>query len=272
MEHKLSLLEKQRDRLQAAVNDLAKSDLPWNAVERKADEIKDELKGVFELMEVLKLEVEHQNREEDVARFQQEVSTLNDSFIQLQLKLRKARLLASQNASKRMEKEREELLGNPEERQKKQASRAVLQTSTELTNTMRQAVQMMTAEVERSHESLKTLDQSTKTLEKTRGQYSNISSELKTSGTLLTQIHRRDVADRIIVFCGLLVFLLTVAYILWKRTWIPGASLFYPRKSVEEAVRKTVTNVATSVASKTTKMVASATTTLAKALHHQDEL
>jgi hypothetical protein len=156
------------------------------------------------------------------------------------------------------------------------SSRAVLQASSELTDTMRQAVQMMRSEVERSHESLKTLDESTKVLEKTHGQYNNLSSEMKTSGTLLTQIHRRDVMDRIIVLFGLFVFLSTVAYILWKRTWIPGASLLKSKPMASAAkslIRESITQAVTSlVPSSTTETLTSRSTPTSTAHHQRDEL
>jgi hypothetical protein len=52
MQARLDQIEAQREKLQSAVNDLAKSEMPWSQVERTAEQIRVDLKGAFDVIEV----------------------------------------------------------------------------------------------------------------------------------------------------------------------------------------------------------------------------
>ncbi|TPX76943.1 hypothetical protein CcCBS67573_g01772 [Chytriomyces confervae] len=198
----------------------------------------------------------------------------------LKLAVRRAKLFIAKRDELRVREDRESLLrGSTRDTRKLQTNEAAKLAGAELTESMRQAAQMMTAEVEKSVAavealrkflsllklSLKLLSQSahswfpetsTKMLEKTRAQYSVYESVLTISSNLVHQIHRGSIMDKLVLFGGLGIFLLTVCYIMWKRTWIPGFSMLFSRK--EASSLSSVTSTASTFVTAVTPIVTSA--------------
>ncbi|KAJ3239462.1 Protein transport protein sec20 [Chytriomyces hyalinus] len=166
----------------------------------------------------------------------------------LKLAVRKAKLCIAKREELRVREDRESLLrGATRDTRKLQTNEAAKLAGAELTESMRQAAQMMTAEVEKSVAAVQALQTSTRMLEDTRAQYSVYESVLTISSNLVHQIHRGSIMDKLVIFGGLGMFLLTVLYIMWKRTWIPGFSMLFSRKEVSTLVEKTLETMLSSV-------------------------
>ncbi|KAI8613218.1 Sec20-domain-containing protein [Chytriomyces sp. MP71] len=174
----------------------------------------------------------------------------------LKLLVRKAKLDVKAKLQRQEQDARDELLrGNSADSREKRRNmqlrfdvfvsvEAAKQAGSELTESMRQATQMMAAEVEKSAAAVQALQSQTIELEKTRAQYSAYEAVLAIGSNLLKEIHRGSIMDKLIIYGGLGFFLLTVFYILWKRTWIPGLSLLFRRqqKFVEDKASRVLTS------------------------------
>ncbi|KAI9019752.1 Sec20-domain-containing protein [Hyaloraphidium curvatum] len=159
----------------------------------------------------------------------EEARTHKDRHTQLQADIRTATLAAAAALRKREEDDRQALLSGAltveDLRRRRPQNDTVLDTSNQLTDAMRSAVQMLSTEVERSAQANLVLDESTQTLGKTTGEYRTYGSLMRTSRELVSRIASRDWTDRLLIFFGLLVFLLTVLYILRRRAWfVPSFS------------------------------------------------
>ncbi|KAJ3409607.1 Protein transport protein sec20 [Chytriomyces hyalinus] len=190
----------------------------------------------------------------------------------LKLAVRRAKLFIAKRDELRVREDRESLLrGSTRDTRKLQTNEVAKLAGAELTESMRQAAQMMTAEVEKSVAAVEALQTSTKMLEKTRAQYSVYESVLTISSNLVHQIHRGSIMDKLVLFGGLGIFLLTVCYIMWKRTWIPGFSMLFSRKEASSLAEKTLETVLSSVTSTASTFVTAVTPIVTSARSH-DEL
>ncbi|KAJ3086418.1 Protein transport protein sec20, partial [Physocladia obscura] len=216
--------------LEAAVT--SSSLLSHTAVAKEFDRIQAALVAAFDSIDDLKHELEADANIELLAR----LNELHGNFIDLRASLRKAKLDLKNNQQKLEQEQR--------------ATEAAKIAGAELTESMRQATKLMADEVERSIAAVQTLEQSTQLLSKTRAQYSTFQSVLTLSATILQQIHRGSIMDKLVLFGGFGFFLLTVLYIVWKRTWIPGASLVFgnSRSGSKSAVKSVVTTVVSKIA------------------------
>ncbi|RKO90856.1 Sec20-domain-containing protein [Blyttiomyces helicus] len=226
IQRKLDSLLRRELQLEAVIADLRDCSGPASEVARLNAEVKEGLKTVIKGIEDLNDVAEEQDREADAEAIR---ARLDKHESQLQSSLRRANLSAKQNMDKAVLAEREELLSGGADRRaarmrKLHANEAVSQVSNELTSSLRDAVQMMNVEVERSAQAAKTLADSTRVLEQTGGEYRTFESVLKTSKQLVTKLQQRDWTDRLLLLFGLFVFLMSVFSVLKRRLWIwiPG--------------------------------------------------
>ncbi|KAI9357352.1 Sec20-domain-containing protein [Zopfochytrium polystomum] len=186
----------------------------------------------------------------------------------LQVKLRQAVLVAKADQDRAALRDRESLLANGRSKKKQTA----FQTGAELTESLRQAVQMMATEVERSAAAVSSLNDSTILLDTTKSQYTTFQSVMKVSGGLLSQLHRQSLLDRFILFFGLFIFLATVGYIFWKRMWfLRFDRLLYSTKGSPTVTTQTVISTATSLLTSTLTSGGVSATETAQSWH-RDEL
>ncbi|KXS18701.1 hypothetical protein M427DRAFT_153074 [Gonapodya prolifera JEL478] len=146
-----------------------------------------------------------------------------DTVKQLHATLRRSIVSAKKRLDTSIESRRIDLLGPgrpslfeptaADTTTEEQADRA----SSNLTDALKSAADMLRAEVERSEELNRTLAASTSVLSSTRTAQSAISSEISTSRLLVTRLARRDTVERILVVVSFLIFLLAVSYVLGKR-------------------------------------------------------
>jgi len=95
----------------------------------------------------------------------------------------------------------------------------VTSASNQLTDSLRTAVQMLNVEVERSSVGNKALADQTSTVQQTNSEYSTYGSTLGIGRDLVTKLKSRDWIDRLLLAFGVLVFILTVLYIVKRRLW-----------------------------------------------------
>ncbi|EGF83497.1 hypothetical protein BATDEDRAFT_22242 [Batrachochytrium dendrobatidis JAM81] len=152
---------------------------------------------------------------QSIAQQKQAVKLLQQRFQTALVTARKAIKTKAQN-------DRESLLALGSASKTDRSNAAAIQASNDITYGLKQAVQMISAEVERSIETVNTLEQSTNTLNRTQQEYSMIGDRLGVSKSIISSLNSRDWMDRALLGVGLLVFTLTMMYIIGRRMWIPG--------------------------------------------------
>ncbi|KAJ3041438.1 hypothetical protein HDV00_009418 [Rhizophlyctis rosea] len=223
-------------RLQSSIADLAESNGPVAETAKLTEDIRREMKGLLKNIEDLKLAADEQDRDQDVKLILTKLTRHEEQYRQLQISLRKASLSAKKNMDAAAQKEREDLLkGSAERRTERisnlQGNESLVSTSNELTDSLRQAVQMMSAEVERSAQTAKSIEDSTTILRQTNTEYRNFQSILGTSKRLVTRLKQRDWTDRLLLVFGVLVFLMSVVHVVRGRIriWVPGWNMIMGR-------------------------------------------
>ena len=104
-----------------------------------------------------------------------------------------------------------------------------VQSSMQLTSSLRTAVQMMSTEVEKSRAAAQALHASTATLASANRLHSAYQGVLQQSSKIVKRMRQREWLDRWLIYLALLFFCAVVARIVWRRMWIP----FYDRRGVE---------------------------------------
>lgn len=270
----MTTIDEQLEGVRRDVATLAKFTGTREELEHIVHALHSTLKGVTATLHDLKIEAEDEPEPDLSCSLLQKAVSLENTTKELQIKLRQSILMAKTNQERAALQERERLLEGGVRKRAKETKQATYEASAELTDSLRQAMQMMSTEIERSASATQTLGESTVVLDKTRSQYSTFQSVMKLSGGLLNQLHRQSIMDRLILYFGLFVFLSTVAYIFWKRMWIPRIDLIIMRalKFTQAGSTKTVN----SILSSTTTTIATPTSlisaTTPRYQHHRDEL
>ncbi|TPX49128.1 hypothetical protein SeLEV6574_g01648 [Synchytrium endobioticum] len=168
--------------------------------------------------------------EDDTQSILRPLQPLEDQYEHLTGLSRKAIITANRNIQLQAEADRKNLITVSNASAEAHAARimklasqdAVVSASNDLTESMREALKLMSEEVQKSAESTQVLTSSTDTLAKTSQQYTALGSAIDSSKRLVTSMSRRDLIDRGLIVFGLVIFLAVVAHIVKKRVWIPG--------------------------------------------------
>jgi protein transport protein SEC20 len=142
--------------------------------------------------------------------------------------VRQAVVEAASASQRREEAAREALLTGSDGCSKLDAIKAggAVSISSEATEGLRRARQMMATELEKGENTLAALTESTATMEKTGEEYGNQTIKLNSGRRLIQTIERQTFLDSIILWTGFTFFVLVVVHILWKRT--PVLARFHP--------------------------------------------
>lgn len=142
--------------------------------------------------------------------------------------MRHAAMEAAMKERKREDDEREELLlrQNVASKLDNIKSQGAMAMSSEATDGLRRARQVMATELDKGERTLAVMTESTTTMERTGTEYSNQTTKLSSGRRLITTIERQTFMDRVILWTGFTLFILVVIHILWKRT--PLLAQFHP--------------------------------------------
>ncbi|GME22436.1 sec20 domain protein [Neofusicoccum parvum] len=208
-----------------------------------SSEIHDSLKLQEEELELLRQEVDEittggalgsktkdSERERDKSRLSIQVARLGEDFKQARSQFRKAQLQAKRNAEAAKQKERELLFAGIQEgnttttagrrrggTEKLTQDEIVANASSDVTAALRRTHQLMTSELSRSRFAQETLDQSTAALAELGEKYTDLSSLLANSKTLVNSLLRSNKSDTWYLETTLYILLTTITWLLFRR-------------------------------------------------------
>ena len=93
-------------------------------------------------------------------------------------------------------------------------------TQRKVTKALEQSVSEINRQLNQSEQSMNALAIGRQTTAKTRSKYNETDDLLAESKRITTRLANRDKKDRMLLYVGLSVFISTVIYIVWKRSWI----------------------------------------------------
>ncbi|KAF2682778.1 hypothetical protein K458DRAFT_341625 [Lentithecium fluviatile CBS 122367] len=217
-------------------------------------EIHESLKGIEEELELLRLEVEDlvnagasgrdtarrrdsardSNRESERSRVAVLLARLTEDLKLSRSQFRKAQLTAKHNADRAKLKERELLFSNLQSGSSTPSStyrrrnnpqlaegEIVAQASSDVTAALRRTHQLMQSELSRSRFAQETLEQSTAALEDLGEKYSNLTSLLSSSRTLVTTLLKSQKSDTWYLETTFYILITTLIWLIFRR-WLYG--------------------------------------------------
>ncbi|KAJ1958849.1 Vesicle transport protein S20, partial [Dipsacomyces acuminosporus] len=165
--------------------------------------LRDQLRALERLSEQLSVELEDHYYDSDSQRqeLQETLGKLDKRKVTLQRSFRSALLQYRINSTNSAKKERELLLSGattPMELRKRKAKtgNAVVNTASEVTAALKDTVQLMNEEIEKSVKNITTLQDSSDRLKKTNEEHKTLESILRASKNLIKALEQADAVDR----------------------------------------------------------------------------
>ncbi|OAV95659.1 hypothetical protein PTTG_04178 [Puccinia triticina 1-1 BBBD Race 1] len=187
--------------------ELSRIDSQLDELELLADEAEDEPSRTHALAIV----EDHRNQ----------ATRLRGSFRAISLDVKRAL------SNSTLESARAELLSGatPKAARSSNTQDALISASSDVTQSLRNTLEIMRQELDRSVMSTHLLEQQTATLQLTSDQYLSFGELMKTSRALISSLQRADLLDRILLTGALAFFVLVCLYIIKKRILDRGVSL-----------------------------------------------
>uniref|UniRef100_A0A3P8P317 Sec20 C-terminal domain-containing protein n=1 Tax=Astatotilapia calliptera TaxID=8154 RepID=A0A3P8P317_ASTCA len=158
-----------------------------------------------------------QDKESDRVAIQTETESQWKQMLSNQTAWRKANL-ACKLAIDNMEKD--ELLHGEENhntRQRKATKENLVETSSNITESLMSISRMMSEQVKQSEDTIGTLATSSRTVQETNEEFKSMTGTIHLGRKLILKYNRRELTDKLLIFLALALFFATVLYILKKR-------------------------------------------------------
>lgn len=158
-----------------------------------------------------------QDKESDGLAIQTETESQWKQMLSNQTAWRKANL-ACKLAIDNMEKD--ELLHGGENhntRQRKATKENLVETSSNITESLMSISRMMSEQVKQSEDTIGTLATSSRTVQETNEEFKSMTGTIHLGRKLILKYNRRELTDKLLIFLALALFFATVLYILKKR-------------------------------------------------------
>ncbi|XP_007553605.1 PREDICTED: vesicle transport protein SEC20-like [Poecilia mexicana] len=116
--------------------------------------------------------------------------------------------------------EKDELLQggeSPSTRQRKVTKESLVESSSNITESLMSISRMMSEQVKQSEDTIGTLATSSKTVQEANEEFKNMTGTIHLGRKLILKYNRRELTDKLLIFLALALFFATVLYILKKR-------------------------------------------------------
>ncbi|KAI0760180.1 Sec20-domain-containing protein [Fomes fomentarius] len=242
-----SLERRQKDILDFQLPRLRTCAGPLTLQQQYAAEVRDDLDVFARQLESLDVAVEDQRTERARRELRQVVAEFQASLARLRKDMRAAVLTSKRTIDAQQSSRREELLRSSAVREKqtlneKVTEDALMKANNDVTEALQRTIGLMQGELERSVLSTQLLESSTAALKSTSSTHDVLDSLMTTSKHLITALEKSDWMDRMLIFAGLIFFVLVVLFILKQRLVDRGLRIalwwtrFIPDFSGDEAL------------------------------------
>ncbi|XP_030649595.1 vesicle transport protein SEC20 isoform X2 [Chanos chanos] len=157
-----------------------------------------------------------QDRETDKREILNDVEGHRKQMLSNQTAWRRANLACKQSIDNL---EKDELLqgGDSTVKLRKSTKENLVQTSSDITESLMSISRMMAQQVKQSEETIGTLAASSRTVLETNEEFKSMNGTIHLGRKLILKYNRRELTDKLLIFLALALFLATVLYILKKR-------------------------------------------------------
>ncbi|XP_029029005.2 LOW QUALITY PROTEIN: vesicle transport protein SEC20 [Betta splendens] len=203
--------------IKALIQDIRDCPGPQYALMELNSEVKQKFNKLRLRIQDLEQMAKEQDREMDRQTIQAETESHRRQMLSNQTAWRKANL-ACKVAIDNMEKDT--LLhggDSPSTRQRKVTKESLVETSSNITESLMSISRMMAEQVKQSEDSIGTLVTSSRTVQETNEEFKSMTGTIHLGRKLILKYNRRELTDKLLIFWPWPFFFATVLYILKKR-------------------------------------------------------
>ncbi|XP_005727919.1 vesicle transport protein SEC20 [Pundamilia nyererei] len=203
--------------IKALIQDIRDCPGPQSALVELNAQVKEKLNKLRLRIQDLEQMAKEQDKESDRVAIQTETESQWKQMLSNQTGWRKANL-ACKLAIDNMEKD--ELLHGEENhntRQRKATKENLVETSSNITESLMSISRMMSEQVKQSEDTIGTLATSSRTVQETNEEFKSMTGTIHLGRKLILKYNRRELTDKLLIFLALALFFATVLYILKKR-------------------------------------------------------
>ncbi|KAM4620531.1 vesicle transport protein SEC20 [Polymixia lowei] len=203
--------------IKALIQDIRECPGPQSALMELNAQVKEKFNQLRLRIQDLEQMSREQDKETDRLTIQTETESQRRQMLSNQTAWRKANL-ACKLAIDNMEMD--ELLHrgeSPTTRQRKATKESLVQTSSDITESLMSISRMMSEQVMQSEDTIGTLATSSRTVQETNEEFKSMTGTIHLGRKLILKYNRRELTDKLLIFLALALFLATVLYILKKR-------------------------------------------------------
>ncbi|KAF7702347.1 vesicle transport protein SEC20 [Silurus meridionalis] len=202
--------------IKALIQDISECTGPHTKLTEFNSTVKEKFVRLRQRIQDLEQMGKEQDKESDKLALLKHVEAHRKQMLSNQTAWRKANL-ASNLAIDKLEKEDLLSVGDTAARQRKVTKESLVQTSSDITESLMSISRMMSQQVKQSEETISTLATSSRTVQETNEDFKAMTGTIQLGRKLITKYNRRELTDKLLIFLALALFLATVLYILKKR-------------------------------------------------------
>ncbi|XP_006784967.1 vesicle transport protein SEC20 [Neolamprologus brichardi] len=203
--------------IKALIQDIRDCPGPQSALVELNAQVKEKFNKLRLRIQDLEQMAKEQDKESDRLAIQTETESQWKQMLSNQTAWRKANL-ACKLAIDNMEKD--ELLHGGENhntRHRKATKENLVETSSNITESLMSISRMMSEQVKQSEDTIGTLATSSRTVQETNEEFKSMTGTIHLGRKLILKYNRRELTDKLLIFLALALFFATVLYILKKR-------------------------------------------------------
>ncbi|XP_067085137.1 vesicle transport protein SEC20 [Osmerus mordax] len=202
--------------IKALIQDIRECPGPQAVLMDLNAQVKDKFNQLRLRIQNLEQMAKEQDRETDQQAILKETESQHRQMLSNQTAWRKANLACKLSIDML---EKDELLhgGDGNIRQRKATKKNLVQTSSDITESLMSISRMMSQQVMQSEDTIGTLSTSSRTVLETNEEFKNMTGTIHLGRKLILKYNRRELTDKLLIFLAMALFLATVLYILKKR-------------------------------------------------------
>ncbi|EDO43106.1 predicted protein [Nematostella vectensis] len=202
--------------IQSIVQEIRGCDGPLKVLDELNSRAKRTIKSLKGKIQHLEQLAHEQDKETDKNAILVITEQHHKELASMQTSIRKANLACKEVIDRG---EKEALFGNSSSdiRKRNFNKESLAETTGNITKDLMSIARMMESQVRHAEEDVQILASSSATVHSTQEEYKGLSGVINASKNLLNKYNRREVTDRLLIFCGVVLFVVTVLYVVKKR-------------------------------------------------------
>ncbi|XP_072231613.1 vesicle transport protein SEC20 [Leuresthes tenuis] len=203
--------------IKALIQDIRDCPGPQSALTEFNSQVKEKFYMLRLRIQDLEQMAREQDRESERLAMMAETESQRRQMLSNQTAWRKANLACKLSIDNMAKNELLDGGENPSTRQRKATKESLVETSSNITESLMSISRMMAEQVNQSEDTIGSLATSSRTVQETNEEFKSMTGTIHLGRKLILKYNRRELTDKLLIFLALALFFATVLYILKKR-------------------------------------------------------